>query len=91
MHQVTIIGGSPSNWETTEPTITAAGSSGALSASRQRRDGSHRISFERANRPVALLTSIATNGATAFLIIMAMTVGLTLPRMLFERAIPCPA
>jgi hypothetical protein len=39
---------------------------------------------------VALLTSIATNGPTAFLIIMAMTVGLTLPRMLFERAIPCP-
>jgi hypothetical protein len=49
MHQVTIVGGSPSNWETTEPTITAAGRSGALSASRQRRDGSYRISF--AGRP----------------------------------------
>ena len=41
--------------------------------------------------PVALLTSIATNGATAFLIIMAMTFGLILPRMLFERVLPAPA
>jgi uncharacterized membrane protein YjjB (DUF3815 family) len=41
--------------------------------------------------PAALLTSIATNGATAFLIIMAMTFGLILPRMLFERALPAPA
>jgi uncharacterized membrane protein YjjP (DUF1212 family) len=40
--------------------------------------------------PVALLTSIATNGATAFLIIMAMTFGLILPRMLFERVLPAP-
>jgi hypothetical protein len=38
-----------------------------------------------------LLTSIVTNGATAFLIIMAMTFGVILPRMLFERAMPCPA
>ncbi|MGY4480196.1 threonine/serine ThrE exporter family protein [Bradyrhizobium sp. USDA 3364] len=41
--------------------------------------------------PAALLTSIATNGATAFLIIMAMTFGLILPRMLFERVAPSPA
>ncbi len=38
--------------------------------------------------PPALLTSIVTSGATAFLIIMAMTFGLILPRMLFERAMP---
>jgi uncharacterized membrane protein YjjP (DUF1212 family) len=41
--------------------------------------------------PAALLTSIAANGATAFLIIMAMTFGLILPRMLFERVLPAPA
>ena len=41
--------------------------------------------------PATLLTSIAANGATAFLIIMAMTFGLILPRMLFERAVPSPA
>jgi hypothetical protein len=41
--------------------------------------------------PAVLLTSIATNGATAFLIIMAMTFGLILPRMLFERVLPAPA
>ena len=41
--------------------------------------------------PAALLTSIAANGATAFLIIMAMTFGLILPRMLFERVSPAPA
>jgi uncharacterized membrane protein YjjP (DUF1212 family) len=41
--------------------------------------------------PAALLTSIATSGATAFLIIMAMTFGLILPRMLFERVLPAPA
>jgi uncharacterized membrane protein YjjP (DUF1212 family) len=40
--------------------------------------------------PAALLTSIAANGATAFLIIMAMTFGLILPRMLFERVLPAP-
>jgi uncharacterized membrane protein YjjP (DUF1212 family) len=38
--------------------------------------------------PAALLTGIVTSGATAFLIIMAMTFGLILPRMLFERAMP---
>jgi uncharacterized membrane protein YjjP (DUF1212 family) len=41
--------------------------------------------------PAALLTSVVTNGATAFLIIMAMTFGLILPRMLFERVLPSPA
>jgi uncharacterized membrane protein YjjP (DUF1212 family) len=41
--------------------------------------------------PAALLTGIAANGATAFLIIMAMTFGLILPRMLFERVSPAPA
>ena len=40
--------------------------------------------------PAALLTSIATSVATAFLIIMAMTFGLILPRMLFERVVPAP-
>jgi uncharacterized membrane protein YjjP (DUF1212 family) len=37
--------------------------------------------------PSALVTSIATNGAMAFLIIVAMTFGLILPRMLFERVL----
>jgi uncharacterized membrane protein YjjB (DUF3815 family) len=41
--------------------------------------------------PAALLTSIAANGATAFLIITAMTFGLILPRMLLERVWPAPA
>jgi uncharacterized membrane protein YjjP (DUF1212 family) len=41
--------------------------------------------------PAALLTSIAANGVTAFLIIVAMTFGLILPRMLFERVMPAPA
>ena len=42
--------------------------------------------------PAALLTSIATSGATAFLIVMAMmTLGLILPRVLFERVLPAPA
>lgn len=43
------------------------------------------------NAPPALLTSIVTNGATAFLIIMAMTFGLILPRMLLERVMPSSA
>jgi hypothetical protein len=38
-----------------------------------------------------VLTSIATSGATASLIIMAVTFGLILPRMLFERVLPAPA
>jgi uncharacterized membrane protein YjjB (DUF3815 family) len=41
--------------------------------------------------PTAQLTSIVVNSATAFLIIMAMTFGLILPRMLFERVLPAPA
>jgi uncharacterized membrane protein YjjP (DUF1212 family) len=41
--------------------------------------------------PPALLTSTVANGTTAFLIIMAMTFGLILPRMLFERVLPAPA
>jgi uncharacterized membrane protein YjjP (DUF1212 family) len=41
--------------------------------------------------PATLLMTIATNGATAFLVIMAMTFGLILPRMLFERVLPAPA
>jgi uncharacterized membrane protein YjjB (DUF3815 family) len=40
--------------------------------------------------PAILLTTIAANGATAFLVIMAMTLGLILPRMLFERFLPAP-
>jgi hypothetical protein len=38
-----------------------------------------------------VLTGIVTNGATAFPIIMAMTLGLILPRMLFERFSSGPA
>ena len=41
--------------------------------------------------PADLLTSIVMNGTTAFLVIMAMTFGLILPRMLFERLLPAPA
>ncbi len=41
--------------------------------------------------PAALLTDIAANGVTAFLIILAMTIGLILPRMLFEHFLPAPA
>jgi uncharacterized membrane protein YjjP (DUF1212 family) len=41
--------------------------------------------------PAALLTSIVTSCVTAFLIIMAMTFGLILPRILFERVLPAPA
>jgi hypothetical protein len=41
--------------------------------------------------PAALLTGIVSNSTTAFLIIMAMTFGLILPRMLFERVTPSPA
>jgi uncharacterized membrane protein YjjP (DUF1212 family) len=40
--------------------------------------------------PSALLTGIATNCVTAFLIILAMTFGLILPRMLFEPVNPVP-
>jgi uncharacterized membrane protein YjjP (DUF1212 family) len=41
--------------------------------------------------PEALLTSIVTSGATAFLIITAMASGLILPRMLYERLLSAPA
>jgi len=41
--------------------------------------------------PASLLTDIAANGATAFLIVLAMTIGLILPRMLFEHFLPAPA
>ena len=41
--------------------------------------------------PVDLLLRIVTNSATAFLIILAMTFGLILPRMLFERFLPASA
>ncbi len=40
--------------------------------------------------PADLLTTIAANGATAFVIILAMTFGLILPRMLFEHFLPPP-
>jgi uncharacterized membrane protein YjjB (DUF3815 family) len=40
--------------------------------------------------PVDLLLRIVSNSATAFLIILAMTFGLILPRMLFERFLPAP-
>jgi uncharacterized membrane protein YjjB (DUF3815 family) len=35
--------------------------------------------------PADLVSAVVANSATAFLIILAMTVGLVLPRMLFER------
>ena len=37
--------------------------------------------------PADMLTGIAANGVTAFLIILAMTVGLILPRILFEQLV----
>jgi hypothetical protein len=40
--------------------------------------------------PAALLTSAAVNGTTAFLVILAMTIGLILPRLLFEHVLPAP-
>jgi hypothetical protein len=40
--------------------------------------------------PATLLVTIAANGATAFLVVIAMTFGLILPRMLFERFLPAP-
>ncbi|MBT1514067.1 threonine/serine exporter family protein [Bradyrhizobium sp. SRL28] len=40
--------------------------------------------------PAVLLTSVAVNGATAFLVILAMTLGLILPRMLYEHFLPGP-
>ena len=40
--------------------------------------------------PAVLLTSVAVNGTTAFLVIAAMTLGLILPRMLYEHFLPGP-
>jgi uncharacterized membrane protein YjjP (DUF1212 family) len=40
--------------------------------------------------PAVLLTSAAVNGTTAFLVILAMTLGLILPRLLFEHFRPAP-
>jgi uncharacterized membrane protein YjjP (DUF1212 family) len=40
--------------------------------------------------PAVLLTSLAVNGTTAFLVILAMTLGLILPRLLFEHFLPAP-
>jgi hypothetical protein len=40
--------------------------------------------------PAVLLTSVAANGTTAFLVILAMTLGLILPRLLFEHFLPAP-
>jgi len=40
--------------------------------------------------PAVLLTSAVVNGATAVLIILAMTLGLILPRLLFEHFLPAP-
>ena len=40
--------------------------------------------------PAALLAGIAANAATAFLIVLAMTFGLILPRVLFEQFLPAP-
>jgi hypothetical protein len=53
--------------------------------------GSCRIRVDRTECFRYLLTSIATNGATTFLIIMTMTFGLILPRLLFERLLPTPS
>jgi hypothetical protein len=46
------------------------------------------MGLDRPSAPAALVTSIATNGAMAFLIIISMTFGLILPRLLFERCCP---
>jgi hypothetical protein len=48
------------------------------------------IADHRVGRP-ALLTRTIANAATAILIIMAMTIGLIRPRMVFERVLPAPA
>jgi uncharacterized membrane protein YjjP (DUF1212 family) len=43
------------------------------------------------NPSAELVTNVVANGATAFLIVLAMTFGLILPRMLFERFLPVPS
>ena len=45
----------------------------------------------RPRAPAELLTNIVANGTTSFLIIIAMTFGLILPRILFKRFLPAPA
>ena len=40
--------------------------------------------------PADLLTSVAVNGTTAFLVILAMALGLILPRLLFSTFLPRP-
>ena len=56
----------------------------------QRREGPRRIALDRPSAPAALADECRYDGATAFLIIMAITFGLILPRMLFERVLPSP-
>jgi hypothetical protein len=53
--------------------------------------GDGRTGFARATNSVAsadLLLSIIANGTTALPIILAMTIGLILPRILLERFLP---
>jgi hypothetical protein len=40
--------------------------------------------------PAVLLTSAAVNWTTAFLVFLAMTLGLILPRLLLEHFLPAP-
>ena len=54
-----------------------------FSASKRRFDTIWVVIGPRAS--AELVPAVVANGATAFLIILAMTVGLILPRMLFER------
>jgi len=56
----------------------------------QRREGPRRIALDRPSAPAVLADECRYDGATAFLIIMAITFGLILPRMLFERVLPSP-
>ena len=41
-----------------------------------------------AQAPAELLVAVVSNGATAFFVVLAMALGLILPRMLFERFLP---
>jgi hypothetical protein len=61
---------------------------GSFSCSTPRRASSN---WSRSSSAPALLTSIVTSGGTAFLIIIAMTFGLILPRLLFESLLPTPS
>jgi hypothetical protein len=42
----------------------------------------------RPHAPTVLLTRVAVNETTAFLVILAMTLGLILPRLLFGHLLP---